>query len=109
LPSSTACAGDGSGDSERIAGTAAVAPGTGTPTGSVTFYDGSTILGTATLSSGTASLSLTTLAVGSHSITAVYGGDPNFKTSTSAALSQKVNQASTTTALVSSVNPSVSG
>ena len=55
-----------------------------TPTGTVTFYNGSTSLGTATLgSSGTATLSSTTLPTGSDSITASYGGDSDDAGSTS--------------------------
>jgi hypothetical protein len=69
---------------------AAVAPGTGTPTGSVTFYDGSTTLGTATLVSGKATFATTTLTRGSHMITAVYSGDPSYTTSTAAPLTQAV-------------------
>jgi hypothetical protein len=68
----------------------AVSPGGGTPTGTVTFMDGSATLGTATLSSGTASLAVSTLAVFTHSISAVYAGDGNFNTSASASLSQAV-------------------
>jgi hypothetical protein len=61
------------------------------PTGSVTFLDGSTKLGSATLnSSGQASLSTSSLAIGTHSITAQYGGDTNFDASTSSALSQVI-------------------
>ncbi len=67
-----------------------VSPGSGTPTGTVTFYDGSTTLGTATLSGGIASFTTSSLAVGTHSIKVVYSGDTNFKTSTSAVLSQVV-------------------
>ena len=60
------------------------APGSGTPTGTVTFMDGSTTLGTGTLNgSGVATFSTSGLSVGSHSITAVYGGDTDFTTSTS--------------------------
>jgi hypothetical protein len=55
-----------------------VAPGAGTPGGSVTFYDGSTLLGTVALTGGAASLTTSALAVGSHSVTASYGGDGNF-------------------------------
>jgi hypothetical protein len=44
-----------------------------------------------------------------HSITAIYSGDSNFTGSTSNTLTQVVNKAPTTTTLVSSVNPSVSG
>jgi hypothetical protein len=48
------------------------------PSGTVTFYDGATELGTGTIGSGTpATYSTSTLTVGSHSITAVYGGDSN--------------------------------
>ena len=44
-----------------------------------------------------------------QSITAVYSGDSNFTTSTSSALSQTVNQDSTTTSVASATNPSVYG
>lgn len=77
---------------------------------SVTFYDGTTLLGTGTLSSSGVATYTTTpfqLSLGSgQSITAVYGGDQNFAGSTSAVLSQTVNQDGTTTTLASSVNPS---
>jgi hypothetical protein len=52
-----------------------VAPGTGTPTGLVSFYDGTTLIGTATLVAGVARLRLLTLGVGSHAVSAVYAGD----------------------------------
>ncbi|WP_210420322.1 Ig-like domain repeat protein [Aquisphaera giovannonii] len=89
----------------------AVAPGAGTPTGTVTFMDGSTTLGTGTLNSTGVTTFTTTaaLTVASHSIKAVYGGDVNFTTSTSATLSQRVNKAATTTVVVSSLSPSVFG
>jgi Bacterial Ig-like domain (group 3) len=67
-----------------------VSPGSGTPTGTATFMDGSTTLGTAVLSGGTASFTTSALAVGTHSIKVVYSGDANFKTSTSSVLSQVV-------------------
>jgi hypothetical protein len=48
------------------------------PTGQVGFYDGSTLLGQVTLDGGgSASFSTSALAVGSHAITAAYGGDNN--------------------------------
>jgi len=81
----------------------------GTPTGSVTFLDGSTVLGTGPVSGGMATYATTTLGLGSHSITAVYGGDTSFSTSTSPAVTQTVNQASTSTALTVTPNPSVYG
>jgi hypothetical protein len=72
---------------------AADAPGSGTPTGSVNFFDGATNIGTVTLVSGQATLTTATLTQGSHNITAVYGGDTNFTGSTSAILVQVVNAA----------------
>jgi hypothetical protein len=83
--------------------------GSGTPGGTVTFLDGSTTLGTGTLSGGTATFTTASLAAGGHSITAAYSGDTNHVGSTSSAVNQTVNQDGTTTALVSSVNPSVVG
>jgi hypothetical protein len=82
-------------------------PGSGTPGDTVTFKDGSTVLGTATLnSSGQATLTTSALAVGSHTLTASYGGDTNF-TSSSGSAPATVSAASTTTTLTSSANPSV--
>src|SRR5205807_2251281 len=88
-----------------------VAPGAGRPSGSVTFQEGSTSLGTATVdATGSAQLTLSTLAAGSHSITATYGGDANFTTSTSSGLTVTVNAAiPTTVSLQSGANPSVYG
>ncbi|MGD9924929.1 MAG: Ig-like domain-containing protein, partial [Pseudorhodoplanes sp.] len=79
------------------------------PTGSVTFRDGATVLGTVALSGGQANLSTSALAAGSHSITAEYGGDANNAGSTSAPLNQQVNQAGSGVSLASSVNPSIVG
>ncbi len=57
----------------------------GMPTGSVVFYDGTTVLGTATVdSTGSVSYSTNAFAAGAHSITAVYSGDTNFSNVTSA-------------------------
>jgi N-acetylneuraminic acid mutarotase len=76
---------------------APIAPGAGTPTGTVTFYDGSTPLGTGTLKVvngiNQASFPTTGLAVGDHAITATYGGDPNYNGSTSNGISETVSQA----------------
>ena len=66
--------------------TATVASATsGTPTGSVSFYDGSTLLGTGTLASGAATYAAAGLQSGSHTITAVYAGDTNFTGSSTTA------------------------
>jgi large repetitive protein len=70
--------------------TAQVSPSAAT--GSVSFYDGSTLLGSGTLSGGVASFSTSSLARGTHSIKAVYGGDANVNGATSAVLSQTVKQ-----------------
>jgi subtilase family serine protease len=77
------------GSSGPVAAKATVthATGTGTPTGSVSFYvDGSsTAAGSGTLSSGTFTFSYnpSALAAGNHTITATYTGDSNFAGSTS--------------------------
>jgi Autotransporter beta-domain/Bacterial Ig-like domain (group 3) len=65
------------------------------PTGTVTFMDGAATLGTASLSGGVATFSTAALSPGSHSITAVYGGDSNNTGSTSSAATATVAQAST--------------
>jgi hypothetical protein len=64
---------------------------TAVPTGTVTFLDGSTSLGTATLTAGVATFTTTGLAIGTHSITVQYGGDSNFHSSTSKLLSEVIN------------------
>jgi YVTN family beta-propeller protein/uncharacterized repeat protein (TIGR03803 family) len=68
--------------------TATVTPlsGSGTPTGTVTYFNGSTQIGTATLSGGVGTFNYnpSSLAVGIYSITAVYSGDSMFSASTSA-------------------------
>lgn len=73
------------------------------------FLDGSTTLGSAAVSGNAASLTTSSLAVGKHSITAAYGGDSSLTGSTSTVLSQVVTNSTSTTTLVSSVNPSVFG
>jgi autotransporter-associated beta strand protein len=100
-----------SGQSVTFTATVTVtSPGSGAPTGIVTFKDGSTILGTGTLNaSEQATFTTTGLSAASHSITAVYSGDANFTTSTSSTLSQIVNHDSTATAVSSSNNPVISG
>jgi sugar lactone lactonase YvrE len=85
------------------------ATGIGFPSGSVTFMDGSTVLGTSPLVSGTATLTLTTLSAGAHAITATYSGDLNFESSESPVLSQAVAVDKTTTALAVSRTASVFG
>jgi hypothetical protein len=75
----------------------------------VTFSDGGSPIGTATLDGGgTATITTSSLAAGAHTITASYGGDNNFSGS-AGSLTQTVNRLATTTALSSSANPSVIG
>ena len=59
--------------------------------------------------SSSGALSLTTLAVGTHTITARYSGDANYGGDTSAPVTVTVNQSVSTTAVTSSVNPSLAG
>lgn len=70
----------------------AASPGTGTPTGTVTFKDGNTTLGTGKLNAvGVATYSTSSLSKGTRNITAVFAGDSNFNGSTSTAILQIVN------------------
>jgi hypothetical protein len=62
----------------------------GSATGTVTFYDLSNAIGSAPVNSNSAGLTTSSLAVGTHTITAVYGGDANFTDGTSFPLIQTV-------------------
>jgi large repetitive protein len=79
---------------------------TGSPLGTVSFHNGSTLLGTGAVNgSGVAIFSTTTLPVGTDSITAGYSGNAGFAGSTSTAISVQVNAANaaaTVTAVASS-------
>ena len=89
--------------------TATVSSSAGTPTGTVIFMNGSATLGAGALSFGTATFATSALPIGSHTITAVYGGDASFAGSTSSGVAQTVNKGATTTSLSSSPNPSTFG
>jgi hypothetical protein len=90
---------------------APVAPGSGSPGGSVQFSVGGVSLGgPILLSAGTASISTNAVAVGTHAVTASYGGGANFNGSTGAlAGGQTVNRPDSVTSLSSSDNPSKRG
>ncbi len=93
---------------ESITLSAAVSPASGasgTPTGSVTFYDGATELGAAPLIGGSATLSVGNLPVGTDAITASYGGDSQFGVSTSSTVNVTVGQDGTSVSLTPSANP----
>ncbi len=90
--------------------TASVTPvGKNVPTGTVTFFNGPSGFATVTLVDGVATKTRTNLPAGSLSITARYNGDSNSAKSTSAPLLQVVKQASTSTTVSSSLNPSNQG
>lgn len=64
---------------------------TGTPTGSIAFYDGTALLATVPVGAdGSAAYSSSGFALGAHSVTAVYSGDANFTSSTSSATVETV-------------------
>lgn len=95
--------------SQPVTFTATVSGSYGTPTGSVTFYDGTTVRGTASLdASGIATFTTSTLPLDSHDIVAIPSGDAVYESSTSS-LILAVVQAASTTSLSSSANPSPSG
>ena len=75
---------------DPVSFTAMVSSLAGVPTGTVAFYDGSTLLGTVALASGMAVYTTSSLALGPHSITAVYSGDMNFAAATSTAVTETV-------------------
>jgi hypothetical protein len=87
----------------------AVAPGAGTPAGTVTFREGATQLATVQLAAGTASYPLKSLSPGVHEISATYSGDPNDEPAAGEALVQSVAAASTELTLASSLNPAPYG
>jgi hypothetical protein len=64
----------------------------GTPSGTVTFMNGSTTLGTTTLNNGIATYTANSLAAGPASLTAVYGNNPPFTGSTSTIVQQTVSK-----------------
>jgi Bacterial Ig-like domain (group 3)/FG-GAP-like repeat len=74
----------------------------------ITFTSGSALIGKAPLSGGSTSLTTSSLPVGGLAISAIYDGDSRFRGS-SFQLRQVVNAYATSTALVSSLNPSTYG
>jgi hypothetical protein len=94
---------------QNVTFTATVVSTTGAiPVGTVTFKKGAVTLGTGTIDgTGHATFSTTALPEGPNNVNAVYGGSTNFLGSASANLNQRVNVNASSTALASSVNPSV--
>ncbi len=94
---------------ESVTFTAKVTSASGTPTGTVTFYDGATELAAVTLSAEQATYTTAALSVGSHVIKAVYGGDASHE-SASASLTQVVEALLTATNILTcSPNPAAYG
>jgi Big-like domain-containing protein/VCBS repeat protein len=79
------------------------------PTGTVVFKNGTSNIGTATLIGGIATLTRSKLPAGTLTLTARYLGDTQSAKSASAPVTQVVKQATTTTTIKSSVNPSTQG
>lgn len=78
---------------DAVTFTATVASSAGTPTGQVTFRDGTTPISPAvTLSNGSARFTTSALSAGSHTISVSYGGDVAFNPATSPALAQTVKR-----------------
>jgi len=94
---------------QSVTFTATVSSSKGVPTGKVTFKNGTKVLGTVALTNGVAALSTSTLAAGTPTITAAYGGSTKFAVSSGSIL-QTVNKAATTSTITgSSPNPSTFG
>ncbi len=93
--------------------TATVSAAAGTPTGSVTFLDGTATIGTAMLANGVATYTTSALAPAStHSLTAAYAGVTGFMGSTSSAVAEVINPvaaATTMTTLTATPNPATAG
>jgi Bacterial Ig-like domain (group 3)/FG-GAP-like repeat len=100
------------GQSVTLTATVAPAPA-GAPLGSVSFYNGETLLGMGTVNgSGVATFSTSTLPTGADSLTAVYSGNTTSATSTSIAVTETVSPATltvTTTILVAAPAPAIAG
>jgi hypothetical protein len=87
----------------------ATVSGTGAtiPTGTVTFYDGATALGSSPLdNTGHAALTTSTLTGGTHLLHAMYNGDSMFASSTSPSISVTLQLIPTSTALAMTPSPS---
>lgn len=97
---------------QAVTFTATVTSSLGAPPNgeTVTFTEGTKTLGTGKLNNGLATFTISTLTTGgTDSVKATYAGDSTFASSTSAAVSQVVTPASTTTTLTVSQNPSNTG
>jgi stress response protein SCP2 len=85
--------------------TAKVNSAGGTPTGFVTFLDGSVVLGMTPINDAGEGALMVSLGIGNHALTAVFAGNSGFAASTSAVIAETVNQAVSATALSGPPNP----
>lgn len=98
-----------SGQTVTFTASVRAAEGGAVPSGTVTFSDGSSVLGSASLSTdGQAIFDIASLAAGTHTITASYGGSSNFEKS-SASVAETVTLIPTTTVVTASPNPAGQG
>src|SRR5205085_2722700 len=91
------------------ASVSAVSPGSGTPTGTVSLFDGTTSLGSASLSNGQATFTVSSLSVASPPLPLQHSATPCLTPSTSSTLTQTVNKAVSSAALSADHNPTVFG
>ncbi len=97
------------GETVVFTATVSASAGAGTPTGTITYFNGEIPLASGSLNNGEATLTISSLSVGVNSFKAVYNGDGSFVTSTSGVTSQVVNKAATATVLTSSESSPVYG
>ena len=84
-----------SGQTITLSANVAPTSGTSKPTGTVTFQDGSTAIGSSPLAAGAGTLAISTLSIGTHSLTAAYGGDASDSPSASKPISVTITAATT--------------
>jgi hypothetical protein len=89
--------------------TATVNSPAGAPTGTIAFLDGAMPVGSAPINAAGQATLLVSLGVGDHALTAVFAGNDDFSTSTSAVAAETVIRACSATALRASVNPALRG
>jgi hypothetical protein len=84
--------------------TATVSSTGGQPTGTVTFFDGASPIGTGSLTGSVATFSTSTLSIGAHSLSARYEGDAGHLVSTSATVSETITKAATSVTISASAS-----
>jgi hypothetical protein len=84
-----------SGQAITLSAMVAETSGSSSPTGTVTFHDGSSGIGSSPLTAGSGTLAVSTLSVGTHSLSAIYSGDAANSPSTSKTVSVTITAAAT--------------